>query len=376
MNEKNGVLLRGLDGSNPLAFLAALGTLRMLHLSMANETVRMSWEEHEGAWRPRLWCSLGQDEDAFIAHLHRATSVPSTATDAGEKLLKKCVQEKKKAIKQAQQRLKSRRLKGNELRAAREAEIAPLELEHDTAKAEWLKTLSKVVPSPELSLGQDLSASSQHFRNVASECVERCLTGDRGGADMLAAFGSDACADPKTKRIEASLFCFITGSGHQFFLDTARDLLSHVGCEQLRVALLKGGPYTDEKLSMRWAPVEDRRYALMWSDPTSSGNEPLTSWALNLLAYRGLGLVPAAPTARGFRTAGFSQQREGIRWIWPIWLFPATSDTTRSLLSDQRLIDDAGYRRNRGIATCFSSERLVVGNPPLHKINFSPAMPC
>src|SRR5687768_275781 len=66
MSETNGILLKGLDGSNPLAFLAALGTLRTLALALADETVKMNWEQHNGAWRPRVWCSLTDDNDAII----------------------------------------------------------------------------------------------------------------------------------------------------------------------------------------------------------------------------------------------------------------------------------------------------------------------
>lgn len=53
-DRREGVLLRGLDGSNPLAFLAALGTLRILSLAAPRETVRMAWEQADGAWRPRV----------------------------------------------------------------------------------------------------------------------------------------------------------------------------------------------------------------------------------------------------------------------------------------------------------------------------------
>lgn len=47
------IVLRALDGSNPLAFLAALGTLRLLTLIHEAE-VQMRWERIEGFWRPRL----------------------------------------------------------------------------------------------------------------------------------------------------------------------------------------------------------------------------------------------------------------------------------------------------------------------------------
>jgi CRISPR-associated endonuclease/helicase Cas3 len=72
MNNLNSILLKGLDGSNPLAFLAALGTLRTLILAFPGETVNMSWEHHEGAWRPRVWCSLPADDDALIETLDKS----------------------------------------------------------------------------------------------------------------------------------------------------------------------------------------------------------------------------------------------------------------------------------------------------------------
>jgi CRISPR-associated endonuclease/helicase Cas3 len=68
----SGILLKGIDGSNPLAFLAALGTLRTLTLALPDETVKMSWEQDDGAWRPRLWCSLASDGDAIIESLDNA----------------------------------------------------------------------------------------------------------------------------------------------------------------------------------------------------------------------------------------------------------------------------------------------------------------
>ncbi len=47
----NQLLLAGLDGRNPLAFLAALGTLRSLTSTWPARQVRMSWQSL-GGWRP------------------------------------------------------------------------------------------------------------------------------------------------------------------------------------------------------------------------------------------------------------------------------------------------------------------------------------
>jgi hypothetical protein len=49
------LLLRGLDGSNPLAFLAALGTLRSLSLVLPTEQVKLAWTEYAGAYRPMIY---------------------------------------------------------------------------------------------------------------------------------------------------------------------------------------------------------------------------------------------------------------------------------------------------------------------------------
>jgi hypothetical protein len=81
----DGLLLTGLDGSNPLAFLAALGTLRTLTLSLPDEKVRMSWEQHEGAWRPRMWCSVSS-ADGFINAISERLGPVGGAWKADKKL--------------------------------------------------------------------------------------------------------------------------------------------------------------------------------------------------------------------------------------------------------------------------------------------------
>lgn len=72
MSNVPSISLKGLDGSNPLAFLASVGTLRTLTLALPNEIVKMNWEQCEGAWRPQVWCSLACDGDALIEVLDRA----------------------------------------------------------------------------------------------------------------------------------------------------------------------------------------------------------------------------------------------------------------------------------------------------------------
>lgn len=53
--QENGLLLTGLDGTNPLGFLAALGTLRIVTHAFPNDRVRLLWEAASGTWVPKIF---------------------------------------------------------------------------------------------------------------------------------------------------------------------------------------------------------------------------------------------------------------------------------------------------------------------------------
>ncbi len=61
----DGLVLAGLDGANPLAFLAALGTLRGLTLAWPKRRVCLSWLLRD-AWRPRLHLAGGRLEEEEV----------------------------------------------------------------------------------------------------------------------------------------------------------------------------------------------------------------------------------------------------------------------------------------------------------------------
>ncbi len=177
-------------------------------------------------------------------------------------------------------------------------------------------------------------------------------------------------------------FCFITGSGHQWFLDTARELMAVATEPKLREALFQPWAYIDEKLTMRWDPLDDRRYALMDRNPTASDNKSTTVWMANLLAYFALAYFPCTPAPRGSATAGWARNKEALFFRWPVWQKPLRADSIRSILThgafavtdyESDRIDFRAEFRARGIDTIFAARRVQVGNPPLHKINFSPA---
>jgi hypothetical protein len=95
----------------------------------------------------------------------------------------------------------------------------------------------------------------------------------------------------------------------------------------------------------------------------------------NLLGYRALSLFPSAPGQGRLATTGWGL-RTAAAFTWPLWEGTADPDTIRSLLQLWELTEedvDQSALRARGIAAVFRARRMQVGNPPLHKINFSPA---
>ena len=65
----SGLLLNGLDGSNPLGFLAAIGTAVVLQDVFPE--IRLGWEQTGGGWRPSL-AGCGDDEQEFAEKLSEA----------------------------------------------------------------------------------------------------------------------------------------------------------------------------------------------------------------------------------------------------------------------------------------------------------------
>lgn len=289
-------ILDGLDGANPLAFLAAIGTLRTAHRCWPDADARLRWELTGVGWRPRL--ALG----------------------------------------------------------------TPIETD------EWLATLADVLrePEPALAIADDLRIARETF----ADCVRRSLAiaGPRRRAtvDFLAAFGSEAVPAREngkpTEFIADTALRTMSGAGHQHFLGFMRTLVQATTAAHLESALFHPWTYADEGPSLRWDPVDDRRYALRWKEP--SGDPIRTVRGANRLAIEALPLLPTAATGTELETAGFRRRDEGIAWTWPVWTPPASLDTTRSLLSLAALQSDALDRRAlgaMGIAEVYRSVRLTLG---------------
>ncbi|MCL6650309.1 MAG: hypothetical protein K6U89_18545, partial [Chloroflexi bacterium] len=337
--------LLGLDGTNPLGFLAALGTLVSLEQACVGEP-RLRWKRAT-RWTPILENVHVKDEDELarkVADSLRGGPVPADVErrrlDAQKEMedAQKEMERVKKTIEKKNDEIKKRRLRGRERTEAEERELRPLRREYAEKRSQWLEALRVAVPRPELALGKRIEdCTSGEYREFAAELIRTAGGSDRESVDMLAAFGTDAVCRRKPDSIEPTPFSFASGSGKQFFLETARKLLDKVDTDRVRRTLFESWDYQDQRLSMRWDPIEDRRYALMDRDPTAPGNEPRTMWMANLLAYRGLALFPSVPMGRRLQTAGWDEKQASF--TWPLWVYPVSMDVVRSLLQLRELVE-------------------------------------
>lgn len=293
------VTLTGLRGDNPLAFLAALGALRVLSLVRPDNPPRMSWIIERGALRPVLHDFNGVD----------ASALPETIDAA-------------------------------------------------------LRDLCG--PEP-FQFARNTSVKPAVFARFVIEAADRALPGDRRCADFAAAFGCEALTTRQGKAQDTALRT-MSGAGHQHFVEFMRTLCEKTNAEHLREALFGPWRRQDGPPSMRWDPIDDRRYALRWKNP--SNEQIRTVRGANRLAVEALPLFTTAPAGGELRTTGFQRKT----WTWPIWDAAVGVEAVRSLLTLAELHTHAPDRRclgAMGVAEVYRSTRITVGKYR----NFSPARP-
>ena len=301
-----GLVLNGLDGGNPLGFLAAIGTLRTVTAANSSANWRMSWEVNGGYWSPVLM---------------------------GDTVLTKYIL---------------------------------IEL--------VMPVLKQMDIDPALRFYNDLAINREDFRCVAQDAHNNATFTDRHCADFVAAFGCDSLSiSGKDPNIKDTALRTMSGAGHQHFLDSMRKLAKTTEPNHLHSSLFEPWQYTDPKPSLRWDPIDDRRYALRWKNP--SGDPVQTMRGANRLAVEALPLLPTAPEERQLHTTGFSQRRgENVMFSWPIWEVSLSIDVVRSLLSLAEL-QKPRPNRNRlfamGVVEIYRSQRITRDKYR----SFTPAVP-
>ncbi len=265
--------LPGIDGSNPLGALAALGVLRCLTHAWPTRDVRLHWKILNGGWKAVISYdpepSALDDNNEVVEALARVLKLgfkpQSKGWEAREQaqreletvqarinevkasikqrklkgeqkqsaetveletwkqklnelqqaiidptdLAKKVFDAKKKQVKDEVNALKERKLKGAEQKAARSKLVEPLEAELAQLREAWLGLLRTAVPFSEMALGDRPDVPTDGYRDFASQSV---AWDDRWAVEMFCHFGSDGSSKWSKQR-----GCHITNPTHLCF---------------------------------------------------------------------------------------------------------------------------------------------------------------
>lgn len=308
--------LIGPEGSNPLGFLTALGTLRVLTLIKPEAAWKLGWGVESGGWRPFLESSESDLEPQGLCDL----------------------------------------------------------------LADWLAEPPQAALLHQECLGDNLTIAPSRFSAIAQHFLRRIVEDASDGqvaVDFLAAFGTDAAHQPHSKDrslMQDTALRTMSGAGHQHFIKFMREIIANTDAGHLHSTLFEPWAYRDEGrgMNLRWDPIDDRRYAMRWKNPSSDA--AVSMRGANRLAIEALPLFPTAPQGNDLATTGFRRHR-GTFWSWPVWTSALELEVVRSALQITAVSDlsreapQADLKR-RGIAAVYRSERITVGKFR----NFTPAV--
>lgn len=304
----NELTLAGIDGGNPLGFLAALGTAQLTGTFCPK--LQLCWQPESGAWRPVFSGCVG-DRQNYLEQLTAAISSASMEPFA----------------------------------------------------------MNGKLPFP-------VTLFAEQVRNSQVQC----RADNRRTADFLAAFGSEIQPDRKKTDFQDTPFRMVRSgdSVGQGLPAYARAIRQQTDLSALERALFFPWDYRDSTFSLRWDPLEDQRYALVWHNPEDKNKKTIkTMLGANALALEALPLFPTGLTVRAqLATTGFlrTRQRE-IFFTWPIWNQPISLETVRSLLSLPELHEESVAREKLGrcgVVEIYRSQRIAQNQ---YYSNFTPAVP-
>lgn len=303
--------LPGLDGSNPLGFLAAIGLLRVLdHRARLEERRRphLSWID-DGYWQPVVH-EAGDIEKVIAAVIaDKSTWANDPAfllayDDSGEVLL-------------------DPRASGGKV--VRDLKPKP------AAMRAFLDRIARM-------------AESKGLEREAWIAAQRSM-------ETASAYGSELIQDNSGNTKPLALHFT---AGQQRFLDAVAKLQEEITEDDVREALLGPWKGASKLPSMSWDATVARVYALRATDPSSEkrGSTPGADW----LAFIALGLLLAAPRGQRLVTTGVRGGWKDSVFSWPLWTAPASIHVVCCLLATPRLTKMSTEERvARGIALIFSS---------------------
>ena len=300
--------LEGMNGANPLAFLATLGVLRTLTGALPDADFRLAWTS-DGVPRPQLQSRCGFTAEDCVAALHTALRERQGA-DHFVRLGKNI------------------NVPRAEFRAAAEHAVANADRSYRTTVDFLAAFGSDALVSPnddttiqDTALRTMAGAGHQHFLETMRNLIENC----------------------EPEHLAKTLF-------RAWIYDDPTQTLS-----------LRYDPADDNRYALRWRNPS--------GDPARKSSGSMLG--ANRLAIEALPLFPTAPGERRLRTTACTGFRSDDTYLhWPLWSAPLTLLEVQTLLMSRELLDHDGADdlRQRGVTAVLRSQRITVGKVR----NFSP----
>jgi hypothetical protein len=207
-------VFKGINGSNPLGFMASVGLLRLLHVH--DNLARLGFTE-DGAFHAWIECNRVNDIPDIVA---------KDAQDA--------------------------------------AGPQPWRLEYEKQEKRGVKIVA------------DLKAPPEKFSEYLDSAIDEWLAGQPEKADYAAGYGTDVARDRKGNTTKPTAFHFT--AANQQFLGTVEETRGNITKEWVEKSLDDGDDKMEPGMNLRWDPDAERSRALMGVNPNDDGttvNAPL-----------------------------------------------------------------------------------------------------
>lgn len=378
----------GLDGTNPLHVLAALG---LLQLGSTNGLALSLHWRHEQTWYPVVTTTSA----APPAAMH-ATTIAQILIDLA------CVGEQDPVQARLARDLNTERKKlleasKKDRAAAKEAAklLSPEERKQTLQAFEQrlnceLEAIDQKITAAQDLVNDALGAGVAHlgdiigvhpsiFRRKSEQACRAWLDNKTLGkgiaasliADAMASQACDSILDDKGL-VQNTPLSFSNGASGQCLLKAFRTLAIDVTPDQVAGTLTGSSTsYLPTATPLNWSPADQRDYALTWASPEDKNTNPkLTDVAANALALLGLSLLTACPSKNRLEALGWKQRDPGQGFTWPLWTTPLSAPVVRSLIAS--VPNRVAEREAMGIAAVFRAARI---NPTGKRNFFAPARP-
>jgi hypothetical protein len=265
------VPITGLDGTEPIGFMAGLGVLRLI--DRVTTGARLGWIESGGGWHP-------------FYQTANCECLPETLAEQASECLRTLSQNGEFGI------------------------------------AHFGEKIS--VDRSVFRIHADYAVSS-----LQKEDFDAPLSRDDGWMTtaMLSSFASDGLLE-KNGTVSATAISFSNGASGQLLL---KDFLTAARlCSPDRLkATFCGKPILESITSLNWDPKDQRAAAHRWQDPATEKQD--VDPAVNALAFIGLSYFTAVPGKR-LQSLGWSKDRpRGL--CWPLWDYSLSSDCVATCIA-------------------------------------------